>query len=83
MGAPRIAIEVASPGNAAEELDLKIDQYLRNGSQAVWVGYPKRKAIVRLALTAGRVRAAEYRSGEILPEQIGTTPCEFDPAVFF
>jgi Uma2 family endonuclease len=44
-GAPLVAIEVASPGNTAEELDLKIDQYLRGGSQAVWVAYPKRKAI--------------------------------------
>lgn len=82
-GAPRIAIEVASPGNTAEELDLKIDQYLRNGSQAVWIAYPKRKAVVRFALLAGRVGAVEYRAGEILSEQIGSANCEFDPAMFF
>lgn len=34
-GPPLIAIEIASPRNTAEELDLKIDQYLRGGSRAV------------------------------------------------
>jgi hypothetical protein len=64
-------------------LDIKIDQYLRHGSQAVWVAYPKRRAIVRFALTGGTVHAAEYRSGEALLEEIGSARHEFDPAEFF
>ncbi len=82
-GAPLIAIEVASPSNTAEELDIKIDQYLRHGSQAVWVVYPERQAIVRFALTGGSVHAVEYRSGEALAEAIGSGRHEFDPAEFF
>ena len=82
-GAPLVAIEVASPGNTAEELDLKIDQYLRSGGRAVWVVYPKRKAIVRFALAGGRIHAAEYRSGETFSEDIVSPACEFDPAEFF
>jgi hypothetical protein len=71
------------PANTAEELDLKIDQYLRGGSQVVWVAYPKRKAIVRYALVAGRIHAAEHRAGEALSEDIVSPPCGFDPAEFF
>jgi Uma2 family endonuclease len=82
-GAPLVAIEVASPANTAEELDLKIDQYLRGGSQSVWVAYPKRKAIVRYALVAGSIHAAEHRPGAAFSEDIATPPCEFDPAEFF
>lgn len=82
-GAPLVAIEIASPANTAEELDLKIDQYLRGGSQAVWVAYPKRKAVVRFALIAGRIHAAEYRAGETFSEGIVSPPCAFDPAEFF
>ena len=83
IGAPLVAIEVASPANTAEELDLKIDQYLRGGSRAVWVAFPKRKAVVRHALIAGRIHAAEYRAGEAFSEDSIPTPCEFDPADFF
>jgi len=82
-GAPLVAIEVASPGNTAEELYLKIDQYLHGGSKAVWVAYPKRKAIVRFVLVAGRIHAAEHRAGEMFSEDIVLPPCEFDPADFF
>jgi Uma2 family endonuclease len=82
-GAPLVAIEVASPANTAEELDLKIDQYLRGGSMAVWVAYPKRKVIVRFALVGGRIHAVEYRAGETFPEDFGSSSCAFDPAEFF
>ena len=82
-GAPLVAIEVASPGNSVEELDPKIDQYLRGGSRAVWVAYPKRKAIVRFALSAGSIHAVEYRAGETLSEDIVSPPCDFDPVEFF
>jgi Uma2 family endonuclease len=83
QGAPLVAIEVASPANTAEELGLKIDQYLHGGSQSVWVAYPKRQAIVRFALAAGRIHAVEHRAGEPFSEESFSPPCEFDPAEFF
>ncbi len=82
-GAPLVAIEVASPGNSAEELDIKIDQYLRGGSNAVWVVYPKRKAILRFALVDRRIQSVEYRAGESFSEDSVTPPYEFDLAEFF
>lgn len=82
-GAPLVAIEVASPANSAEELDLKIDQYLRGASQAVWVAYPKRKAIVRYVMVAGRIHGAEHRPGDLLREESIPSSVEFDPAEFF
>jgi hypothetical protein len=47
------------------------------------VAYPKRKAIVRYAIVAGRIHAAEHRAGETFSEDIASPPCEFDPAEFF
>jgi Uma2 family endonuclease len=44
-GAPRLAIEVASPGQDAGELAEKIDRYLAAGAGAVWVLYPTRAAV--------------------------------------
>ncbi|HEY7837887.1 MAG TPA: Uma2 family endonuclease [Terriglobales bacterium] len=38
---PDLAIEVVSPSNTASDLALKIQQYLRAGSQIVWVVYPE------------------------------------------
>jgi len=36
-GAPELAIEVVSPGDSAEDLELKITQYLEAGALEVWV----------------------------------------------
>ncbi len=44
-GVPNLAIEVISPGNSAQEMLTKIHQYLAAGCQAVWVFYPKLKAV--------------------------------------
>jgi Uma2 family endonuclease len=40
-GAPLLAVEIVSPSNTAEEIEGKIELYLANGSQEVWVFYPK------------------------------------------
>jgi Uma2 family endonuclease len=45
-GAPEIAIEVASKGNTAEELDRKTQLYLQNGASEVWVVYPRTSTMV-------------------------------------
>lgn len=40
MGAPDLAVEIVSPSDAAGELEMKVSDYLRNGSSSVWVVYP-------------------------------------------
>jgi len=44
VGGPIIAIEVVS-SEAAEDLDEKVQQYFSAGTLAVWVVYPKTRAI--------------------------------------
>jgi Uma2 family endonuclease len=43
--APDIAVEVVSPNNTSEEMMEKVNLYLQNGSQLVWVIYPQTKVI--------------------------------------
>jgi Uma2 family endonuclease len=45
QGAPDIAIEVLSPGNSAEDIELKISQYLASGAKSVWIVSPKAKQV--------------------------------------
>ncbi|MGH9397125.1 MAG: Uma2 family endonuclease [Terriglobia bacterium] len=40
-GAPDVAVEVVSPSDDADDLVLKVQQYLRSGARAVWVLYPE------------------------------------------
>lgn len=44
-GGPELAIEVVSPSDSAEDLELKAKQYLKAGSSEVWVLYPKTKDV--------------------------------------
>jgi Uma2 family endonuclease len=41
QGSPMIAIEVVSPGNTADEIDLKVTAYLNHGALEVWIVYPR------------------------------------------
>jgi Uma2 family endonuclease len=43
--APDLAVEVVSPGNAKEEISMKIEAYLRYGTRLVWIVYPKQQKI--------------------------------------
>ena len=45
-GPPMLAIEIASRGNSAEELESKTALYLEHGAAEVWVLYPKTQTIV-------------------------------------
>jgi Uma2 family endonuclease len=67
-GAPAIAIEVASDSNTTSQLYLKTALYFANGSNEVWVVYPKTKnVIVHLADgNTGTVAGGELRS-DLLP----------------
>lgn len=44
-GAPTLAVEVISPSNLPQRTLKKVRHYLAAGSQAVWLVYPKLKAI--------------------------------------
>jgi Uma2 family endonuclease len=45
-GAPTLAIEIISPGNSAQDMLLKVHQYIDAGCQAVWVFYPLLSLVV-------------------------------------
>lgn len=45
-GAPAIAIEVVSPGNTAEQMELKAGLYFQYGAREVWRVYPKSRHVV-------------------------------------
>jgi Uma2 family endonuclease len=63
-GAPALAIEVISPGNTAEDIAKKTQQYLRAGSQSVWIVYPKLRLVE--VHSSGGVR--QIREPELLHE---------------
>lgn len=59
-GAPELAVEVLSPSDPAEDLDIKIEQYLKSGAKQVWILYPKTKRIhVFHAVNQGTILHAE------------------------
>jgi Uma2 family endonuclease len=53
-GAPELAIEVVSPSDTASHLKAKVDAYIANGSQSVWVVYPDARSL--MVYTGGSVR---------------------------
>ena len=63
-GAPDLAIEIISPGNAAAEIQEKVAEYLESGASAVWVIYPGRRIV---AVHASLREARFYREGDDLP----------------
>ena len=69
-GAPELAIEVVSPADPAEDLQIKIDQYLQAGAKQVWVLYPKTKR-VHLFYAGGAIaifdETQRLEGGDVLP----------------
>ncbi len=63
-GSPQLAIEIYSPSNRPGLIRKKIELYLKNGSAAVWVVYPKRRAVV---VHEQSDITSEYREGESIP----------------
>ena len=69
-GAPDIAIEVLSPGNSAEDIELKISQYLTAGAKSVWIVSPKARQVrvYRADGTHALLREPQSLTGEsVLP----------------
>jgi Uma2 family endonuclease len=44
-GAPDLAVEVVSPSDTASEIEQKVQDYLRSGTQRVWVVYPDSRRV--------------------------------------
>jgi len=45
QGPPSVAIEVVAPGELAVHVKRKIEAYLKNGAERVWVVYPDSRAV--------------------------------------
>ncbi|MBI2917691.1 MAG: Uma2 family endonuclease [Chloroflexi bacterium] len=43
--APDLAVEVVSPSDTAAELEVKVREYLRNGTAQVWLAYPESRTV--------------------------------------
>jgi Uma2 family endonuclease len=68
-GAPELAIEVVSPSDSAEDLELKARQYLLSGGKEVWIVYPKTKTVHILRPGSAQVfeENSVVESPELLP----------------
>ncbi len=72
-GAPELAIEIVSPSDSpsdsAEDLQIKVQQYLNTGSKQVWVLYPKTQDVwVWTAKHGFLLKSDEILSGgDLLP----------------
>jgi Uma2 family endonuclease len=71
-GAPLIAIEVMSESNTAGKIDRKIEKYLANGAQEVWVFYRETRRVLThfAARDEVEIGRAHIRS-RVLPEVSG------------
>jgi len=78
---PDLAIEIASPGNTAREIERKIGAYLSSGVRQVWIVYPgKRQVIVHSPSDPPRTLYADHKltGGDILPGLSITVSSLFD-----
>jgi Uma2 family endonuclease len=68
--APSLAIEVVSPSDTAEEIDIIVGEYRDAGTEAVWVIYPRTRRVIVHTLD-GLARSfgpdATLESPELLP----------------
>ena len=46
QGAPDLAVEIVSPGDAASEIQNKVQDYLAYGVQLVWIVYPQQHLVI-------------------------------------
>jgi Uma2 family endonuclease len=67
--APDLAIEVVSPDDSADEIEKKVNEYLKHGTRMVWVFYPKTRSV--LAQTPNSIQRLDINGtldgGDVLP----------------
>jgi Uma2 family endonuclease len=69
-GAPELAVEVVSPSDSAEDLDIKTKQYFQSGARQVWILYPKTQTVHVFSSGAAAVildRDQTLEGGDLLP----------------
>lgn len=68
-GAPELAVEVVSPSDSAEDLQLKVRQYLQAGARQVWILYPKTKCVHVFHGSEGKIlnESQTLEGGDLLP----------------
>jgi Uma2 family endonuclease len=67
---PELAVEIVSPSDSAQDLEIKVEQYLRYGAQQVWVFFPKQKQVHIHQSGAARIVLNESETltgGDLLP----------------
>ncbi len=67
--APDLAVEVVSPNDDADDLQLKIQQYLRYGTRLIWVAYPKSRTVAAHTPTSVKTFSLSdtLDGGDVLP----------------
>lgn len=68
--APDLAVEVMSPNDKAEEIQAKVNQYLKYGTRLVWVAYPASQTVV-IHTVSGSFTVDENGTldgGDVLPD---------------
>lgn len=76
-GAPEIAIEVVSPDDKEVHLKSKIDAYLGNGSQSVWVVYPDARSLMVYSKDSIRELKADQKIDDPLLRGFSTSVSAF------
>jgi Uma2 family endonuclease len=66
-GAPAIAIEVVSPSNTAQALDIKTELYFEFGAREVWHVYPKTRHVVVYSESERAVTVRDFVRTPLLP----------------
>ena len=68
-GAPELAVEIVSPRDEAEDLEVKIRQYLSAGAKQVWVLYPKTQDVRIWTTNQGVLLKGDeiLNGGDVLP----------------
>jgi Uma2 family endonuclease len=63
---PDLVVEVVSPNDLAEEIETRIDEFLRGGVRLIWVIYPHTRTayVVHPDKTAKRLGAGDELDGE-------------------
>jgi Uma2 family endonuclease len=80
---PEFVVEVQSPNDTIDEVEARIDDYLSNGAQLVWLVLPRRRA-VRVHRADGTIQQFKENdriTGESVLPEFSTLVKDFLPAL--
>lgn len=69
VGAPDLVVEIVSPGNSANQIQQRIDEWLEHGTRIVLAVYPEQRSLVDWCGTGAVIRheADELNLDPVLP----------------